>query len=663
MAEMEFKRREDFLKRILEEDKALAEKDEQYAEYLAKLNTLVKETDSLYSTQIEITTEKREELLKLYKDLYNTGNKYIVNPKNPNAQKRRNIINQINRYIDRDHNAINGMDAEKPGSIYNVINDGRRVKLDITGKTGTVLGGAMNARYAVKIKSGKKGFFTEKATTAFTKQWLDIIEKYKDKLSEEHYNGLVKFAHDYKKKLRFGEDIGKDGEHFSNEALDNHIINKLEKTVGLKIKKQDSIEVTGENKVLCDMVKEMEKVTKAQSFAYWMEMEEESRIDKRNIAVYEVAKFLGCPEVIARATPMTVIKDGKEIKGTFMENAEGLDLSNMSDETIENLDMKKLFTPEFFRQLNQMTIVDYICGNVDRHHLNLIFKFDEKNGGISVGATGIDNDTSFPLDDVKKLGLYSPEKTVYIDADIAEMVKSMDKDMLKTIVRGCDLSDAQIDMAWGRVKELQKAIKDKKLEILDKDGWQKKKRNATEVEKDMMRNVANHLKQKKFVVQFKKSREDVFADKKKIDFIEGTDISEKENLRMSLRSTFNMADKMRDTDVFYVGSSEFKKMRDALYDMEKVAKSFVEDIKNDTNVNAARIDEYKEAVKKFIKASDEYIDCKKLEPLTSHGVKRLETAKALEEKAWEIADSLGIKMEKEKDTEIKPQEAEQEIEI
>ena len=46
-----------------------------------------------------------------------------------------------------------------------------------------------------------------------------------------------------------------------------------------------------------------------------------------------VADLLGMPEVLARAKPMKLkLTDGTEIEGTFMEQAKGLDIQNLSEQ-------------------------------------------------------------------------------------------------------------------------------------------------------------------------------------------------------------------------------------------------------------------------------------------------------------------------------------------
>lgn len=108
-----------------------------------------------------------------------------------------------------------------------------------------------------------------------------------------------------------------------------------------------------------------------------------SRLDNRNAAMSAVADLLGMPNVIARSKPMRIVdKDGNVIEGTFMEAVKGYDFKNLPPEAaritpaaIQNTDGKA------FRDLANLQVLDYICGNYDRHYANMFYQFDE-NGRL-----------------------------------------------------------------------------------------------------------------------------------------------------------------------------------------------------------------------------------------------------------------------------------------
>ncbi len=124
-------------------------------------------------------------------------------------------------------------------------------------------------------------------------------------------------------------------------------------------------------------------------------MIDKARIDTKNAGMSIVAELLGCPKVVCRAKPMK-IRDGKGnlIEGTFMEMAKGIDPNSPGKEgqRIGATSLKKA-APEGLEAIADLQVLDYLCGNVDRHGGNLFYQFDDR--GRLIGVQGIDNDSSF----------------------------------------------------------------------------------------------------------------------------------------------------------------------------------------------------------------------------------------------------------------------------
>ena len=125
------------------------------------------------------------------------------------------------------------------------------------------------------------------------------------------------------------------------------------------------------------------------------EIKQTTRMDTRNVAMTNVAELLGVPEIVCKSHMMKIRdKDGKETEGVFMEKAVGVDpnrpgagLGHVTSKQLEKGDRKAL------KQLADLQVLDYLCGNIDRHGGNIFFDFDEK--GQLKGIQGIDNDMSF----------------------------------------------------------------------------------------------------------------------------------------------------------------------------------------------------------------------------------------------------------------------------
>ena len=90
-----------------------------------------------------------------------------------------------------------------------------------------------------------------------------------------------------------------------------------------------------------------------------------ARLDNRNAAMSAVASLLGVNSLIARSFPMKIIdQNGKNVDGTFMMEAEGVEPCNIRSEdsmlggesSVKDTDGKGL------RSLVDLQVLDYICG-------------------------------------------------------------------------------------------------------------------------------------------------------------------------------------------------------------------------------------------------------------------------------------------------------------
>lgn len=126
-----------------------------------------------------------------------------------------------------------------------------------------------------------------------------------------------------------------------------------------------------------------------------------SRTDKRNVATTQMAKFFNMEDKIAQTEYMRVKdkdSEGHDIEklGSFMLFADGTDVR--SDEGLKFFSDTEtvLNSPSFQRDCNRMEVFDLVCGQIDRHAGNMLYKGEMKDGKfVLTGVTGIDNDLSF----------------------------------------------------------------------------------------------------------------------------------------------------------------------------------------------------------------------------------------------------------------------------
>ncbi|MBQ7058889.1 MAG: hypothetical protein IJM83_06270 [Firmicutes bacterium] len=126
-----------------------------------------------------------------------------------------------------------------------------------------------------------------------------------------------------------------------------------------------------------------------------IQMEDKTRVDRKNTGMSIVADVLGISHVICHSEAMKIkTADGKIIDGTFMAMAKGVDPNNPGAEA-RNAGKKSLKNTDgrALEAIADLQVLDYICGNVDRHGGNLFYQFDEETGKL-IGVQGIDNDSS-----------------------------------------------------------------------------------------------------------------------------------------------------------------------------------------------------------------------------------------------------------------------------
>ena len=199
-----------------------------------------------------------------------------------------------------------------------------------------------------------------------------------------------------------------------------------------------------------------------------LSMKEGDRIDVRNSAMSGVASLLGCSDLIAKSRPLAIYdENGKKFKeGTFMEFAKGKDINNLAPVDELRLVPEEGFdTPEVRKQIADLQVLDYICGNIDRHGGNILYDVDPVTNKVK-GIVGIDNDSAFgkkiPNANQNFNRLPGVNNLRVITDDMAKTVAGLTEGQLKNTLHGYGLDEAAINAAWKRTQNLQEAIKNGK---------------------------------------------------------------------------------------------------------------------------------------------------------------------------------------------------------
>ncbi|MBR6376661.1 MAG: hypothetical protein IKS05_02740 [Oscillospiraceae bacterium] len=194
-----------------------------------------------------------------------------------------------------------------------------------------------------------------------------------------------------------------------------------------------------------------------------LRLPEGSRLDSRNSAMSAAAELLGAPKLLARSTDMRFVDDkGRVQEGTVMDFGKGLDLmreralfEQVADQPFAGEGTKGL------RQLADLQILDYLCGNVDRHAGNLLYETNEK--GEIIGIQGIDNDASFGrFAELKEANNRLPAvgDMNCVSKSMADTILKLDPTQLRFMLRGRNLSERELDYAVMRLKDMKIAIRE-----------------------------------------------------------------------------------------------------------------------------------------------------------------------------------------------------------
>ncbi len=387
---------------------------------------------------------------------------------------------------------------KKPRTLLSIIQEGRTNPATIP-DPGEIkeVGGQMSRRIPVRLETpdGKKeeAFFTRQTKLRpYSEEIADHYKRESEKYSNNPDSPYVKIAKaiseiDYNKmlKLTSNESVSFILNYYSlpegrAEVLKDKqlLIQKFQPFISL-LPKDIRTKISNVNDASQDKLREYlaDTITFASNAAgkeytsnevYKIPMY--SNTDTRNTALSDVADYLGVGKIIAKSKDFEFSINGKKIKGTLQQKAEGVDIDSIAkgDEFMEivNKNGNSSFnTAELKRQLSDLMAIDYICGNYDRHCGNMLYQTrrDKKGDLYVVGITGIDNDMSFgevvvlPQDD-PSYKLVSPENMRIMRAETANKILALTPETLNLILADKGLEQSVKEACHKRLAKLQKQI-------------------------------------------------------------------------------------------------------------------------------------------------------------------------------------------------------------
>ena len=211
----------------------------------------------------------------------------------------------------------------------------------------------------------------------------------------------------------------------------------------------------------------------------------------RNVATSRVANLIGLGDLVAQSTLATV-KDkttGQEREGSLMTLARGTEMRGEINRKIQaqmfRVDdlaarekmAKEKIAPSLQKELSSLQVLDYLCGQGDRHRGNYFVTQDGK--GNYEHLQGIDNDMSFStgVDNEKQLknkkngggfagGMNwrmvvdsNDNMTIpHMDQQLADNILKLKEDELRFVLKDL-LEDVFIDQTIARLRKLQNGIR------------------------------------------------------------------------------------------------------------------------------------------------------------------------------------------------------------
>ncbi len=432
-----------------------------------------------------LDAQRLEALMQGYADVAEKAERYFSEvPETAGAaHPERDLVRRISGIVSRDMRALteyrNELDADPEAerqSLPSLIENARTFTVDLSSVKIKSRNGHMSERLPMEITvNGKKlqGMFTKEchvmqldktlkriADKAPTEEGKDAINGILDSFRAYGQKNGIKTTGDEQDLRRLGAMLmlkrpGKERNGLLCEVLGHG------RTWGNS--KKSIVKMCGKSAV-DDLTK---GIIDDSSLVYTYELSGISphdRTDDRNAAMSKVASLLGVSNLICNAISMR-FKDekGNVVSGTFMEMAKGIDCTNPQQNLLGPLNPDAAFydNPTVLRDLANLQALDYICGNTDRHALNMVFTFEDGYPPQVTGVQGIDNDLSFGAKDFPDghSKLSSLANMRVIGEEMARKIEALTPEQLRFALREFSLSEKQLEFAGVRLQTLQKHLK------------------------------------------------------------------------------------------------------------------------------------------------------------------------------------------------------------
>lgn len=457
-----------------------------HEDFLRSLKNLVEETDRFYSFKDgeypKMNKASFDHFMHLYQDViegmgaYRTVMSGLDGVDKEKGEALALMMDPIQDILGQDLVVLGDAKGNENSTLPELVEQARTRTIDITGKELSKVGANMSSRIKLTVpgKNGDEiGFFTESVYSDRETEMQAAYERAVQKnpgiaalmecITAREWDTL--YSINAEKKLVSGNPDHAFDDCFAMEPEQR---DKLFVGTGLALQLEEYLEECNKIKNKYDLLEEGAGIEKNEA------------LDKRNNAMSTVANLLGMRDMLAHSESMELINGDKRLKGSFMRAAQGIDCVGSGDSN--NIALRPdveidTSSDTLKKQLADLQVLDFICGNVDRHAANVFYQFDQTDSKHPrlIGVQGIDNDCSFGTIERGYKYLSQVENMAAVREDTAKTVLSLNEDMLKTMLRSYNFSDKELQAAWNRTRKLQDAIKegaefyrDKAPDVLEK---------------------------------------------------------------------------------------------------------------------------------------------------------------------------------------------------
>lgn len=496
--------------------------DNVYREFTDSLKKLRDKTEDYYTQDNngqfpELSKDQLKELRDFYETAAEKAQNVIAAEADKNDEKAKNfkdIANVLKPLIEADQKALGtAAEADIKMSLPELIFKGRSAAVYV-GRAGA----QMSDRVILELDNvydpdtgmtkPKKGYFTKEVPLQIEAQFDNMCRKLDAKFGDDYkdiINQIRKAPIKNKIKLFMDKDCVKALDPDKNDpilASSRHnmsleqVANKYNQITWVPLfngtdqisdvsrsltqltNKDDFFDFQDEvQKGLWGFVVQYSLLSKHSKNAFSLNLEEGAPLASRNAAMYDMAKLFGVQDIVAEAKSVTLMQDGKEIKGVLMSEVEGLDSGKVTMAEIDNYTDETFNTPELKKKMSELQALDWICGNADRHQGNFILQFENrgKPDARAIRIVGIDNDNSFSTKSSTMKGghLAEPKNMVVISKSFCERMKNITEEQFNTVLDGHGLSQDEKKAAWQRREILMDNIRENKIEVIDDNNWNK----------------------------------------------------------------------------------------------------------------------------------------------------------------------------------------------